>query len=69
MPTLYLVANSVLFTTYGHIQFVYDADDTFENGDAKEIEVQPTSLGSGDWLGCQPGAGHDHPIRSGRQGD
>lgn len=49
MPSLYLVANEVLFTSYGHIQFVYDADDNFDNGDEKEIEVQPTSLGFGDW--------------------
>lgn len=49
MPSLYLVANEVFFTSYGHIQFVYDADDVFDNGDEKEIEVQPTSLGFGDW--------------------
>lgn len=49
MPSIYLVANEVLFTSYGHIQFVYDADDNFDNGDEEEIEVQPTSLGFGDW--------------------
>lgn len=49
MPSLYLVANEVFFTSYGHIQFVYDADDSYGNGDEKEIEVQPSSLGFGDW--------------------
>lgn len=49
MSSLYLVANSVFFTSYGHIQFVFDTDGVFENGNEKEIEVQPTSLGFGNW--------------------
>ncbi len=49
MPSIYLVANEVFFTSYGHIQFVYDADDSYGSGDEREIEVQPTSLGFGDW--------------------
>lgn len=49
MPSIYLVANEVLFTSYGHIQFVYDPDGTFDTGDEKEIEVQSSSFGFGDW--------------------
>ncbi|MEY8829983.1 calcium-binding protein [Sedimentitalea sp. XS_ASV28] len=49
MPSMYLVANEVFFTSYGHIQFVFDADDSYGSGDEREIEVQPTSLGFGDW--------------------
>lgn len=49
MPSIYLVANEVLFTSYGHIQWVYDPDDSFDNGDEKELEVQPSFLATGNW--------------------
>lgn len=61
MPSLYLVANSVFFTSYGHIQVVYDADGQFGNGDEAEIEVQPSGLLSGDW-DVSPVQPHEVPF-------
>lgn len=49
MSSLYLSANQVLFTGYGHMQFVYDPDSTFGNGNELEIEVQGPFLAIGDW--------------------
>ena len=44
MAAIYLAANQVLGTTFGHLQLVFDPDDLTESGNEVEIEVQPTSL-------------------------
>lgn len=49
MSEIYLAVNQVLGTSYGHLQLVYDPDDTFDNGNELEIEVQGPFLGIGDW--------------------
>lgn len=49
MSEIYLAVNQVLGTTYGHLQLVYDPDDTFDNGNELEVEVQGPFLGIGDW--------------------
>ncbi len=49
MSEIYLVANQVLGTSFGHLQLVYDPDSTFDNGNELEIEVQGPFLGIGDW--------------------
>jgi Ca2+-binding RTX toxin-like protein len=49
MSSIYLVANEVLFTSYGHLQLVYDPDDAYFNGDEREFEVQGPFFAVGDW--------------------
>ncbi|MEX0339654.1 MAG: calcium-binding protein [Arenibacterium sp.] len=50
MSALYLAANQVLGTGFGHLQLVLDPDNTLDTGDEVEIEVQPTSLfGAAFW--------------------
>lgn len=49
MSSIYLVANEVLFTSYGHLQLVFDADGNFGNGDELELEVQGPFFAIGDW--------------------
>ena len=50
MSSLYLIGNAVSITTFGHMQFVFDSDGTFGNGDEIELEVQsPNAFGIGDW--------------------
>lgn len=44
MSAIYLAANQVLGTAFGHLQFVFDPDDTLDSGDELEFEVQPTAI-------------------------
>lgn len=43
MPDIWLVTNKIIFTNYGHAQFVYDPDGIWDNGDELELEVQSGS--------------------------
>lgn len=61
MPSLHLVANEVLFTSYGHLQLVYDADGVFGSGDELELEVQGPFLAIGDW-DVRPVQPHEIPF-------
>lgn len=50
MSSLYIAANQILSTPFGHLQFVLDPDGVFDNGDETEIEVQsPNALATGPW--------------------
>lgn len=49
MSSIHLIANEVLFTSYGHLQLVFDPDGSFGNGDEQELEVQGPFLAIGNW--------------------
>ncbi|MDK3073164.1 calcium-binding protein [Sedimentitalea sp. JM2-8] len=61
MTSLHLVANEVLFTSYGHLQLVYDPDGVFGSGDELELEVQGPFLAIGDW-DVRPVQPHEIPF-------
>lgn len=51
MARILVVGNQVGgFTPYGHLQFVFDADGVWDNGDEFEIEVNGPPFANGNWV-------------------